>query len=163
MTHMNQKAHITGGILLAAIAMIAGTSPLTASLIVFGGMFNDLDCLDIPWCSRGVHRKLLHNIYVIGLFAALSAKFSPFLYFALGVCLHDVMDLFSGAPVYLLWPLPIGEHGETGGWGVPNKSMLSFPVGIGVAASFSAGYITLINYREEILAILQNVWEHIMW
>jgi len=157
---MNQKAHITGGILLAAAVMIAGIPPLTASFVVFGGMFNDVDHVDIPLSSQGVHRKLLHNIYVIGLFLALSIKYPPLFYWALGMFLHNVMDMFSGAPVYLLWPISHeGEHIGVGGWGVPNKSIFSFPVGVVIAVLFSTAYLVATGHLGDAIALLKKLWE----
>lgn len=157
---MNQKAHITGSIILAGAAMIAGTPPLTASLVAFGSMFNDLDLIDVPWSEQGVHRKLFHNIYILGFFAALSMKYPFFLYWVLGMALHNVMDLFSGAPVYLFWPVSYkGEHIGVGGWGVPNSSMFSFPAGILIALVFSAGYLVVTDHLGDAITLLRNLWE----
>lgn len=157
---MNQKAHIAGGLILAAAVMIAGIPPFTASLVVFGGLFNDLDCVDIPWSTQGVHRKLFHNVYILGFFAALSMKYPFFLYWVLGMALHNVMDLFSGAPVYLLWPVSSkGEHIGIGGWGVPNSSMLSFPVGVIIAFVFSTGYLVVTGHLREAIALLKKLFE----
>ena len=159
---MNQKTHIAGGIILAAAAMIAGIAPLTASLIVFGGMFNDLDGVDIPWSSQGVHRKLFHNIFVIGLFLALSLKYPFVIYWALGMVLHNVMDMFSGAPVYVLWPLSRGgDHIGVGGWGVPNKSWASWLVGVVIAVLFSTGYLAVTGHLEDAYALVEKIWEYI--
>jgi membrane-bound metal-dependent hydrolase YbcI (DUF457 family) len=156
---MNQKAHITGGVLLATAAMIAEIPPLTASLIVFGGMFNDLDYADILF-SRRYHRKLLHNIYVILLFLGLSTKYPPLGYWALGMCLHDIMDMFSGSPVYVLWPVSLrGEHIGVGGWGVPNKSVFSFPVGTLIAVAFCTGYLVVTGYLGEAITLMKKLWE----
>lgn len=155
---MNQKAHIIGGIILATAAMIAGNSPYTASLAALGGMFNDLDRVDIPISSKGVHRKLFHNVFAVSVFLLLSTWFQPLIFWAAGMFLHDVMDVFSGSPVCLLWPLSHeGEHYEVGGWGVSNKSMLSLPMGVIVAVMFSAGYLLVTGHLED--AIL--VWEKI--
>ncbi len=157
---MNQKAHITGGIILAAAVMFAGIPPFTASLAVFGSMFNDLDCVDIPWSTQGVHRKLFHNIYILGFFAALSMKYPFLLYWVLGIALHNAMDLFSGAPVYLLWPVSYkGDHIGVGGWGVPNSSRLSFPVGVLIAVVFSTGYLVATDHLGDFIAVLRNLWE----
>ena len=150
---MNQKAHITGGILLAGAIMITGEPPLAASFAVFGSLFNDLDL-------RWFHRKLLHNIYVIGIFLAFSSKYPPFAYWALGMILHNAMDFFSSSPVYLLWPIfHDGEHVEIGGWGVANTSILSFPVGVGIALLFSLGYVTATGHLEDIVALFRTLWE----
>ncbi len=150
---MNQKAHITGGIILAGAIMIAGEPPLAASFAAFGSLFNDLDL-------RWFHRKLLHNIYAIGIFLALSLKYPPFVYWALGMFLHNVMDLLSSSPVYLLWPVSReGEHLEVGGWGVTNTSILSFPTGVGIASLFSLGYVTATGHLEDVMALLRDLLE----
>lgn len=159
-TSMNQKAHITGGIILATAAMIAGVPPLVASLVAFGGMFNDLDCVDIPWSTQGVHRKLFHNIYILGFFAAFSMKYPFLLYWVLGVALHNVMDLFSAAPVYLLWPVSYkGNHIGIGGWGVSNDSVFSFPVGIFIAVVFSTVYLVVTDHLGDAIALLKKIWD----
>ncbi len=149
---MNQKAHIVGGIFLATAVMIGEVPPFTASLTVFGTMFCDLDRF-----SRH-HRKLFHNIFVVLVFLGLALKFPPSFYWALGVLLHDVMDMFSSAPVYLFWPVPReGEHIEVGGWGVANKSMLSFPVGVLSAVVFSTGYLVLTGHLGDAIALLKKI------
>ncbi len=154
---MNQKAHITGGIILATAVMIAGNSPFVASLAVFGGMFNDIDRVEV--FSRRFHRKLFHNIFIIGIFLVLSMKYQPLVYWAAGMFLHDVMDVFSGSSVYFLWPVSHeGEHYEVGGWGVPNKSVLSFPVGVVIAVLFSGGYLIATGHFGDAVA----VWEKIL-
>ncbi len=159
---MNQKAHIASGILLASAAMIAEIPPLTASLIVFGGMFNDLDCAEVLFSGR-FHRKLFHNIFIIGFFLALSTKYAPLVYWALGMSLHNVMDLFSGAPVYLFWPVSYKENQfGIGGWGVPNDSFLSFPVGVVIAVAVSGGYLAVTGYLGEALLLLRNLWEFLL-
>ena len=156
---MNQKAHITGGIILATAAMIAGVYPLTASLVVFGSMFNDLDCVNISWSTQGLHRKLFHNIFILGFFAALSMKYSFLLCWVLGMALHNVMDLFSGGPVYLLWPLSYKGPLGIGGWGVPNDSVLSVPVGIVIAILFSTGYLVVTDHLGDALFLLRKIWD----
>jgi membrane-bound metal-dependent hydrolase YbcI (DUF457 family) len=121
-------------------------------------MFNDMDYAEIPWISKRYHRKLFHNIFVIGLFAALSLKFLPLGLWALGMLLHNVMDMFSSSPVYVVWPVSReGEHWGVGGWGVPNRTMLSCPVGIGVAAIFSVGYLTATGHLPHCIALVKNL------
>ncbi len=152
-TCMNQKAHTTGGIILAGALMITGEPPFAASFAAFGSLFNDLDL-------RWFHRKLLHNIYVTGIFLALSLKYPPFAYWALGMFLHNVMDLMSSSPVYLLWPVSReGEHLEIGGWGVANMSILSFPVGVGTALLFSLGYMAATGHLEDVIVLFRNILE----
>jgi hypothetical protein len=159
---MNQKAHMAGGLILATAAMLAGVPPLTASLIVLGGLFSDLDIADIPVSSQGVHRRLLHNVFVVGFFGVLSLKFPFLMYWAMGMCLHIVMDMFSGSPVYILWPVPYnGDQIGVGGWGVPNDSVFSFPVGMFLAILFSAGYLLVTNHLLEVLELGKKLLEFI--
>jgi hypothetical protein len=159
---MNQKAHITGGIILAGTVMFTGVPPLTASLVVFGTLFNDLDYPKIPFTGR-YHRKLFHNIYVIGLFLALSVQWPFLLYWASGMLLHDVMDMFSGGPVYLLWPVPYkGEHIGIGGWGVPNKSPFSLPLGVLIAVLLSIGYVTATGHLGDAISLLERLYERLL-
>lgn len=155
---MNQKAHFTGGIILAAAVLIAGYPPLIASLAAIGSLFNDLDCVDIPLSTLGVHRKLLHNIFIIGFLLILSMKFQPLVYLGMGMLLHNAMDMFSASPVYLLWPLFREGDSGVGGWGVPNVSMLSFPVGMAIAVVFSAVYIVGGGHLEDAI----DVWERFL-
>jgi hypothetical protein len=159
---MNRKAHTTGGLILATAAMLAGVPPLTASLIVFGGLFSDLDIVDIPVSSQGVHRRLLHNVFVVGVFGVLSLRFHFLVYWVMGMCLHIAMDTFSGSPVYILWPVPHnGEQIGVGGWGVPNDSVFSFPLGMVLALLFSAGYLAVTNHLLEVLELGKRLLEYI--
>lgn len=159
---MNQKAHMVGGLILATAAMLAGVPPLTASLIVFGGLFSDLDIVDIPISSQGVHRRLLHNVFVVGFFGVLSLRFPFLMYWVMGMCLHIVMDMFSGSPVYIFWPVPHnGDQIGVGGWGVPNDSVFSFPMGMVLALLFSAGYLAVTNHFWEVVELGKRVLEYI--
>jgi membrane-bound metal-dependent hydrolase YbcI (DUF457 family) len=159
---MNQKAHMAGGLILATAAMLAGVPPLTASLIVFGGLFCDLDIVDINIISKGVHRRLLHNVFVVGFFGVLSLRFPFLVYWVMGMCLHIIMDMFSSSPVYIFWPVPHnGDQIGVGGWGVPNDSVVSFPLGIVLSLLFSAGYLLATNHFWEVLELGKRLLEFI--
>ncbi|MBU7036945.1 MAG: metal-dependent hydrolase [Theionarchaea archaeon] len=159
---MNQKAHLVGGLILATAAMLAGCPPLTASLIVFGGLFCDLDIVDIPVSSQGVHRRLLHNVFVAGAVGVLSYWVPFLMYWLMGMCLHIAMDMFSSSPVYVLWPVPHrGNQIGIGGWGVSNDSIGSFPVGCLVALLFSAGYLVGTDHFWEVVELGKRLLEYI--
>ena len=135
---------------------------MTASLIVFGGLFCDLDIVDIPVSSQGLHRRLLHNVFVVGAIGVVSFRIPFLVYWVMGMCLHIVMDMFSSSPVYVLWPIPHnGGQIGVGGWGVPNSSVFSFPLGVMLAIMFSAGYLAVTDHFWEVVDLGKRLLEYI--
>lgn len=100
-------------------AIVAVTIPVT-----LGALFPDVDT------AFGKHRKTLHNIPVIAIFAAFPFIFANLQYVWIGILSHYVLDyLGSRRGIALFYPLSSSEYG--------------FPSGVTTSSKF-ANAVTIV-------------------
>ena len=119
---MQKKTHLLFGFLLFLVAYhFFNISPVLALFATFGAYFPDIDYLiDKKWFpkflkrltwtavfKRGMHRTLLHNVWMLGLFTFIFYYLSNVTYaliFAMGYFSHLFMDSFTKSGIYWIWP-----------------------------------------------------------
>ncbi|CCQ35367.1 DUF457 family protein [Natronomonas moolapensis 8.8.11] len=117
---MNKEGHVLNaallGIGLGFVVEPSGTVETLRTVVAvtvpvtLGALFPDADT------AVGKHRKTLHNLPVLGLFAAFPFVFGNLDYVWIGVFTHYVLDyLGSRRGIALLYPLSSQEHGFPSG------------------------------------------------
>jgi len=108
-------------------AVVAVTVPVT-----LGALFPDVDT------AFGKHRKTLHNLPVLAVFAAFPLLFGNLGYVWIGILTHYVLDYFgSRRGIALFYPLSSQEYG--------------FPSGVTTSSRF-ANVVTLVVTAIELAA-----------
>ena len=108
-------------------AVVAVTVPVT-----LGALFPDVDT------AFGKHRKTLHNLPVLAVFAAFPLLFGNLGYVWIGILTHYVLDYFgSRRGIALFYPLSDQEYG--------------FPSGVTTSSRF-ANVVTLVVTGVELAA-----------
>ncbi|MFB6081232.1 MAG: metal-dependent hydrolase [Halanaeroarchaeum sp.] len=107
---MNEREHVLNAVLLAlGIAVLVAPTvdavPRTAAQVgvpvVLGALVPDLDA------TFGSHRKTLHNLATLGVFAGFPFLFGNLAFVWIGVLTHYVLDLLGNVRgMALLYPLP---------------------------------------------------------
>jgi membrane-bound metal-dependent hydrolase YbcI (DUF457 family) len=137
---MNQREHVLNAALLAIglgyVLEPAGDVTTFRTIlavgppVVLGALFPDVDA------HYGRHRKALHNLLVLGFFAAFPVYFGNLEWVWLGVLTHYVLDIAgSRRGVALFYPL----------W----KREFGLPVGVPVTSSHS-GVVTVVITGAEV-------------
>jgi membrane-bound metal-dependent hydrolase YbcI (DUF457 family) len=130
---MNKKGHVLNGVLLAiglgyVLEPSGGvetfrTIGMTLLPVTLGALFPDIDT------AFGTHRKTLHNLLVLGVFAFYPIYFDNLHYVWIGVVSHYVLDVVgSKRGIALFYP-----------WG----KEFGLPVGVRTDSSF-ADAVTLV-------------------
>lgn len=103
---MTRTSHICLGLFLFAISYkLLGFNPYVAPLVVVGSIFPDLD---FKKSVRSLHRKLLHNIWVLILICYCLSYYIGIEYaeaFALGFLSHLLADAMTPMGIYPLYPI----------------------------------------------------------
>ena len=118
---MNKRGHVVNAVLLSVglAVLLEGsrTLPTLETVLVvgvpvtLGALFPDVDT------AFGTHRKTLHNLPTLGVFAAFPVLFGNLQYVWLGVLTHYVLDLCGnvrGMALFYPWPeeydVPVGVN-----------------------------------------------------
>ena len=139
---MNKEGHVLNaallGIGLGFVLEPSGTvetlrtAVAVAVPVTLGALFPDVDT------AFGKHRKTLHNLPILGLFAAFPFVFGNLGYVWIGVFTHYVLDyLGSRRGIALFYPLSSQEYG--------------FPSGVTTSSRF-ANAVTLVVTAIELAA-----------
>jgi hypothetical protein len=165
-TVVNKRDHVLNGVLLAVgVAIVLGIAPsigigaenktlpsapldalaavglLVAEFfvpVVLGALFPDVDT------AFGKHRKTLHNVFVIAVFAAYPFLFDNLHFVWLGVVSHFVLDFAGSARgIAFFYPLTSEEFDFPGG--VSTSSRLAMPVTL-VITLVEVGLLTVVHY-----------------
>ncbi len=110
----NQQQHITNAIAIMLVFIFIYPSWFLWA-VPLGAVLPDLDIIVQTAFKVGVHRKLLHNIFlpifilIIG-YASATHRFTIFL--AIGVTVHLLADSITKGRMYYLWPV---SNAHTGG------------------------------------------------
>ena len=101
---MNRTTHLIFAFLLfSALFNKAAINLGLAGIIAFGAIFPDFDLR-----PKKLHRKLLHNVWVLMLACAVIYYFLSPIYltfFAVGFISHLIMDMVNPTGVWLGWPI----------------------------------------------------------
>lgn len=147
---MNKKGHVLNGLLLAIglgyilepAGDIATFRTIAATLVpvTLGALFPDVDT------AFGKHRKTLHNLPVLLIFAAYPLYFGNLQYVWIGVVTHYVLDVVgSTRGIALFYPLSSTEFG--------------FPTGVTTSSKYANLVTILITLIE--LAVI-GVFIHVV-
>lgn len=139
---MNKQGHVLNAILLGiGLGFVLDPSGSTETLrtavavtipVTLGALFPDVDT------AFGKHRKTLHNLPVLGLFAAFPFVFGNLGYVWIGILTHYVLDyLGSRRGIALFYPLSKTEYG--------------FPSGVTTSSRF-ANVVTIVVTAVELAA-----------
>ncbi|MFB6096572.1 MAG: metal-dependent hydrolase [Haloferacaceae archaeon] len=156
---MNKRGHVSNAILLSiglgVVLTVSPTTPLTPATaeaaglkvaelfvpVVLGALFPDVDT------AFGKHRKLLHNVFVVGILFGYILAFDNLHYVWIGVLTHYVLDIAgSKRGLALLYPLTSKEY--------------NLPTGVATSSGY-AGVVTVVITIAE-LAILAGVHYYVV-
>lgn len=148
---MNKRGHVLNAILLSiGLGVILTVTPSTeptvqtaqttglmiAELfvpIILGALFPDVDT------AFGKHRKLLHNVFVLGIVIGYVLVFDNLQFVWIGVATHYVLDIMgSKRGLALLYPLSSEEY--------------NLPTGVATASRY-AGVVTVVISLVELAAL----------
>ena len=149
---MNKQGHVLNAVLLGiGLGFILEPSGTTDTLravvavtipVTLGALFPDVDT------AFGKHRKTLHNLPVLGLFAAFPLLFSNLSYVWIGILTHYVLDyLGSRRGIALFYPLSKQEYGFPSG--VTTSSRFANAVTIAVTAVELAAAVVIVHLFPE--------------
>jgi membrane-bound metal-dependent hydrolase YbcI (DUF457 family) len=144
---MNKEGHVLNAALLGiGLGFVIEPSGTTETLrtvvavtipVTLGALFPDVDT------AFGKHRKTLHNLPVLALFAAFPLAFDNLSYVWIGVLTHYVLDyLGSRRGIALFYPLSSQEYG--------------FPSGVTTSSRF-ANVVTVVVTGVELAAAVAIV------
>jgi hypothetical protein len=146
---MNKRGHVLNAVLLS-LGLAVVLEP-TASVELFwtvvtlsvpitlGALFPDVDT------AFGTHRKTLHNLAVLGLFAAWPIYMGNLDYVWIGVATHYVLDVVgSTRGIALFYPLSTTEYNVP--FGIPVSSSKSGLVTILVTAIEIGAFAGVLYY-----------------
>jgi len=122
---VNKKGHVLNAALLSVglgVVLVWPTTPSAAAAtdtvatvaelsvpVVLGALLPDVDT------AFGTHRKTLHNLFVLGIFAVFPVLFGNLQYVWIGVATHYLLDVVgSRRGIAFLYPLTDEE------WGFPS-------------------------------------------
>jgi len=144
---MNKEGHVLNaallGIGLGFVLEPSGTVETLRTVVAvtipvtLGALFPDVDT------AFGKHRKTLHNLPVLGLFAAFPFVFGNLSYVWIGVFTHYVLDyLGSRRGIALFYPLSSQEYGFPSG--VTTSSRFANAVTLAVTAVELAAAVAIV-------------------
>lgn len=153
---MNKRGHVLNAVLLSVglgvILTITPTTRLTLTTaqasvtkiaelfvpVVLGALFPDVDT------AFGKHRKLLHNVFVLGILVGYIAFFDNLHFVWIGVLTHFVLDIVgSKRGLALLYPLSSEEYDLP--TGVATSSRFAGVVTVGITL-FELGALASVHY-----------------
>jgi membrane-bound metal-dependent hydrolase YbcI (DUF457 family) len=154
---VNKKGHVLnaallsvglGAVLVWPTALSATTATDTALMVaelsvpvVLGALFPDVDT------AFGKHRKTLHNLFVLGVFAVFPVLFGNLQYVWIGVATHYLLDVVgSRRGIAFFYPLTSAE------WG--------FPSGVTTSSRYADAVTVVVTGLE--LAALAAVHVYVM-
>jgi hypothetical protein len=156
---MNKRGHVLNAILLSlglgVILTVTPSSELTlpavraaglkvAELfvpIILGALFPDVDT------AFGKHRKLLHNVFVLGIVVGYVLVFDNLQFVWIGVATHYVLDIAgSKRGLALLYPLSSEEY--------------NLPSGVATSSRYAGAATILISAAE--LGLLAGVHYYVV-
>jgi len=136
---MNKRGHVLNAVLLSIglgyvlePSATLDTARMMGELLVpvtLGALFPDVDT------AFGKHRKTLHNLLVLGIFAAWPIYMGNLNYVWIGIATHYILDVVgSTRGIALLYPL--------------SKTEYNVPVGVPVSSSRSDLVTVLVTVAE---------------
>jgi len=136
---MNKRGHVLNAVLLSiglGYVLEPSATIETARMMVelllpvtLGALFPDVDT------AFGKHRKTLHNLFVVGMFAAWPIYMGNLNYVWIGIATHYILDVAgSTRGIALFYPLSSTEY--------------NLPVGIPVSSSKSDLVTVLVTIAE---------------
>jgi hypothetical protein len=148
---MNKRGHVLNAILLSIGLGVILTVTLSTELtfqtaqttglmiaelfvpIILGALFPDVDT------AFGKHRKLLHNVFVLGIVIGYVLVFDNLQFVWIGVATHYVLDIMgSKRGLALLYPLSSEEY--------------NLPTGVATSSKY-AGVVTVVISLVELAAL----------